>query len=174
MTDKETKLIEDNMNVVYWYIKSHNLDYDEWEDVLLLALCEQINKFDPNRGQITTFINQVCKSTINKTLYYRSRKMRTHAEGVKEIYLDSQIAIENGETYGDILVGKNEPAFEQVSVKDAFRSTYEKLNPKEKKIVKLYYLGYNTNEIVDIIGCTNQNISRIKLKVKAMYKKERS
>lgn len=50
MTDEQKRLVEQNIKLVWWYIRKHNLDPEEWLGPLSETLCKVAIKYDEDSG----------------------------------------------------------------------------------------------------------------------------
>ena len=72
LTAKESVLVEENHNLIYWYIHKRNLNVDDYYD-LLANYVRVHKKYDPARGQFSTYFKLRCDNVTRK-LYEKSIK----------------------------------------------------------------------------------------------------
>ena len=54
LNDEQRKLVADNHKLIYFYAHKHNVDVDEYYDLLALALCQAAYNYDKTKGAFST------------------------------------------------------------------------------------------------------------------------
>ncbi len=153
---KKESLLMDNQRLIHYFLKKHGfqLSHPDYKDLLQdcnLHCWKAIQKFDPEKGTLSTYLGKVCFNVIRN--YLRSKKRRPNPE----IYLDSEV----------------NPWFEQQGTSQIFRHetipnpdagadflelrltnflSISELKPREKQAILLFWLGYNQAESAKLIG----------------------
>lgn len=158
------KLVEDNMNLVYFLINRYYPNFIQDEDLAqcgMIGLCNAANKFDETRGiEFSTFaasciLNEICKE-------FRRRKRHN---GV--ISLEYNLFNDDGElkTLGDCIIGEEDVDFFDC---DDF---YEKLSPEDKMIVDLRRIGLKNREIGTVVNMTDKTVSKHLIRMRNTWRK---
>lgn len=161
LTDEQKKLVEENHNLIYWFIRKYNLSVDEWYGDLACELCLSAVTYDKNKGMFSTYAHYRMWNVMTKTL---SRKNAT-AKRIPEYLIDSYEStfrvegtgdeipmietITNGFDYADHIVNK-------IYLKNVLNSIPVDI----KKAIILYYSGYTQDEIGDLLGVSQVTVSR--------------
>lgn len=110
LTDTERNLITDNYNLVYRFLWKYHLNIEEWESILVLALCEKIHLYDDSKSQLSTFIFTVLKTAYLQELRSRNMQVRRANYDSGILSLDYEYIDEEGDTDScciDALTGGN-------------------------------------------------------------------
>lgn len=169
LTPEQKKIVEENHNLIYFYINNNDLDESEYYDLLALSLCKAAKKFDPSKSKFSTFALHCFK--MDHWIELRNKKAKKRDALV--ISLSSEICQlcpdrENGRTeLYDIIPGDRD-VFDKMILLDI-----PKLLDDDRlvEICKLSYLGYGQQEIADMIGVSQSLVSR-QLKIAKKILKE--
>lgn len=66
LTEEQKKLIEDNLSFMYWWFNKHHIYDEDLQQSLICNFCDLIRIYDPKRGAITTFIDLINKTKVDK------------------------------------------------------------------------------------------------------------
>lgn len=171
LNDEQQKFVEANHNLIYAYAHKHNLDLDEYYDILAIALCHAALRYDPSKGLFSTYAYRAMRNEVY--MYWRDNYVLQ-----KVIPQDMLIS------YNVILTEKLE-ALDTVSYqaqKDLLRETYgldisylfikekfKKLNTREQFIVLRSALGYKQTEIAQELKISRAQVCRILKKIKKKW-----
>ncbi len=148
------KLIEDNMNLVYFVIHKYYPTFYQDEDIIqigMVGLCYAANTFDESKGfKFSSFASKCILNEIN--MEFRRRKKQ---KGVLSLELNCYHDDGETKTLGECLVGD-----EDVDVNffdcDKF---YSKLDQKDREIVDLRRLGFKEKEIAEKLNVSRSLVS---------------
>lgn len=147
LSEEQRAFAEENHNLIYWYMNLKSLDKDEWYGLLAIELCKAVTKYDPNRGQFSTYYKMRCDSLVSK-----ERKKQQRKRSLEKKYL-----IENENTY-----------VSDIDVDDELLAM-EMLESEYGNVIKLKAEGYTQSEIGEMLGVNQCTVSRILTKVKELY-----
>lgn len=145
----KTRLIEDNMKLVYTAVNKYFPVLKHDEDIIqtgMVGLVKAADKWDEKRGKFSTFATNCICNEIRMEL--RNRKKH---KGV--LSLDYEIADEDGHTVtmGD-LYGKED---DHSIIESNYENFYHRLTERQRQIWDLSEQGYEVQEIA-----TELSISR--------------
>lgn len=158
------KLVEDNVNLVYFLINRYYPTFIQDEDLAqcgMIGLCNAANKFDETKGiEFSTFASSCILGEFCKE--FRRRKKHNSV-----ISLEYNLFNDDGElkTLGDCVVGDEDVDFFDC---DEF---YDQLSPEDKKIVDLRRVGLNNYEIESVTGMTYKTVSKHLIKMRHAWRK---
>ena len=138
LTDEQKLLVEQNHDLIYWFINKKGLPLNEYYDLFAIVLCETAMKYDPSKGKFSTlFTLKANNRFINE--YRKKTRLKSIPEEVE--LLDYMV---EGETYEEL-----ELAFEamKVDVPDEYH-----------KLMEMRFHGYTRQEIHDELGIGKHNI----------------
>jgi RNA polymerase sigma factor (sigma-70 family) len=145
------KLIEDNMKLVYYVIRTRFPRYTTDEDLIqagMLGLCKAANAWDETKGIFSSFAVKGIYFEICKEFKRRKRQKFTYSLDYEYSYLENEPS-----TLGDVLVGDSDVDWFD------YESFYDVLTEKERVIVDMKLQGLTGREIAKTIGGSNQNVS---------------
>lgn len=146
-------MVEDNYKLIHGVMRDFNLD-DEWSGLLAIELCKAVIKFNPDRGKLSTYYYERCKSLINVERRKANSQKRSN-NGI--LQLNEELV--DGDSM-EVLVEEN------ILLEQIINS-----NPRYKEIIRLRYQGYNQTEIAEKMKMTQSQISRILSDIRQEYEK---
>lgn len=172
MNKQQQKMVEENHNLIYSYINSHKLDFEEYYDLLAIQLCKCAVHWDVSRGsKFSTFVYYCFDNVIKDDFRKKSADRRIPEEcmisietpiGVgdtgKELTL-AHTLISPGNVEDDLLISDI-----QIFLKS--------LPPVKQKIFDLHLQGYNQTTIGKIVNKPQPQIHRIIESIQVLLRKE--
>lgn len=132
------KMVEENHNLIYSYCYKNNLSIDDYYGVLAETLCRVCEKFNKDRGSLSTFIyksfDNVIKNERRKVLSAKRNSVVLDIDDFTNIKADFN-----------------------VERKCLFNELLEKFG---NNIVKLYIQGYTQKEIAEMLDLNVMQVSR--------------
>ena len=158
------KLIEDNINLVYYVVKKYYPNYLHDEDIIqegMVGLCKAVNGYDSDKSKFSTYATQCI---LNQIRYY-FRQNSKHYE-----VLSYDRVIENVEdeslTFLDTIYGDEDVGLGVIN----FKMFYEKLSESEQELIDLLAIR-TEREIGKILGIPQGSVSRKKTLIKKKWRK---
>ena len=158
MTEKEKRLVEDNMKLVYFIINKYYPAFIHDEDLKqigMLGLCKAAMTFDETKGLFSTYSFRVIKNEIGMEFRRRRNLSQT-------ISLNYEIEGPDG-NHSELInsiVGDNDVDYFD------FKAFYVRLAATDKAIVDARMNGQNQKKIAEILGvgqpCISRRINSIK------------
>jgi RNA polymerase sigma factor (sigma-70 family) len=152
LTTEQQKLVEQNHNLIYWYINMHHLEISEWYDLLAIELCYTAMNYDAEKGAFSTYFKKRANWKRAKEYRKASTQKRsfqgvTYIEGLHNV--ENQTSIEDiieiqdwiGEDITDVLLHKSR--------------------------------GFNQSEIGDILGVSQTHVSKTLKRLKGEFTLDR-
>lgn len=150
MNDK-TRMMEDNLGLLYKYYTRHSYWTDEYEDIrqeCAFAYCVAITKYDDASSYaLSTYVWKSIDNHLKKMHYLRSMQKRTFAEGTKYFSFNQKCK----DNYSDEtfeyteLVGYDDEEYDRIDTWCAFEIARSKMTRKQNEAIDLKLAG-NTNE----------------------------
>ena len=158
LTESQSKLVEQNHNLIYGFAKKYNLDIEEWYGILALALCKTALAFDSKKAKFST-LYYLCASQMVEV---ERRKWRTQKRIPKEfcISLDEPLDSDNELTLKTCLADTRIDFVKDLELKDQLSTLSKTLSNRDKKIFELSRIGVKQELIADIVGTPQSNVSR--------------
>ena len=180
--DEEAKseLIERNLRLVVYIAKKFdntNIDIEDLISVGTIGLIKAVNSFDGSKKiKIATYASRCIE---NEILMY----LRKSSKIKSEMSLDEPLNVDwegNVLLLSDVLGTDSDIIYKDVeneAERDILLTSFDKLNPREKQIIKMRFGMLGTEkktqkEIADIMGISQSYISRLEKKVMSKLRKE--
>ncbi len=169
MTEEQKLLVENNHNLIYFMIHKMNESVEEYYDLAAIALCKAAINYQPDKG---SFANYACRCIRNEILLdHRARMMPKRWMNEYLISYDAPALVQN-EDGEEITLLEQLKTFESVENEALSRIMYlevvEQLGKTDSKVLQFFEKGLKQQEIAEIMGVTQANISRVKRRVEKM------
>lgn len=166
LTSEQKKIVEDNHNLIYFYINKNNLDENEYYDLLALSLCKAAKKFDPSKSKFSTFALHCFK--MDHLIEIRNKKAVKRDALVISLSDKIYTSDDGKETELVEIIPGDRDVFDKMILMDI-----PKLLDDDRlvQICKLSYLGYGQQEIAYMVGVSQSLVSR-QLKIAKKILKE--
>jgi len=160
LTDEQSKKVEDNIALIYWYAGLKGLDLEEWYGLLAIELCKTVVQHEPKKGSLANYFKMRCDFLMIKEYRKTTMQKRTHngLEDLEDIYTDDENLLQLSRDY-------NEDVMETLKLQ-------ELLEGEHGEIIRLKYYGYTQSEISDLLGISQSQVSKILKKVRDDLDKE--
>lgn len=134
LTEEERVFAEENHNLIYGYIRSHQLDIEEWYDILIIPYLNSVKKYFTYEKLQKYSFSLICYRTLDsaRSNYFRdmNRKKRCPEGGL--FSYDS--LLDNGYEEKDFeffLIDPYTNVERQVILKELYREFYKKCTERE-------------------------------------------
>lgn len=174
------KLIEHNLRLVVYIAKKFDntgVDMDDLVSIGTIGLIKAVGSYNPDKNiKLATFASRCIE---NEILMHLRKTSKTRSE----ISLDEPLNVDwegNMLLLSDILGTDADCVYNDVESSDEcriLRNTFEKLPPRERKILSLRFGLYGKDEmtqkeIADMMGISQSYISRLEKKIVENLKKD--
>ncbi len=163
LKEKES-LLMDNQRLIHYFLKKKGFqpshpDYEDLFQDCNLRCWRAIQKFDPERGTLSTYLGKVCFNAIGSYLRTKRRKPNP------EIYLDSEVNPwaefqGNSQTFRHEMIPDPDTEAEFLELRLFNSLSISKLKYREKQAILLSWIGYNQEESAELIGVSQPQVSR--------------
>lgn len=166
LTEEQRALVDNNHNLIYSFLRCHNLSIDDYYGLAAIGLCKAAANFDANKSRFSTHAYRCMFSTVFKEI--REQKAQKRIPEDKILYYQIEF---NDSKDGDTSTFLNclpskENIENDVLAKIILAKYMSALDDRDKCILSLFSEGYKQTEIGEIIGCSQVRISRIKKKLR--------
>ena len=147
------KLVEDNINLVYFLINKYYPSFRGNEDVQqegMMGLCKAAKTFDDSKGaQFSTYATMCILNQIR--IFFRQDMKHNCVLSADTLIKDD---FEDGKTFIDTFIGDEDVSLDKIQ----FEQFYNTLNDTEKELIQLLS-KYNQGEIGKLYGLKHNTIS---------------
>ena len=151
LTEAQSKLVEDNHNLIYWYMNRRGLDNDEWYGLIAIELCKTAMKYDETLGAFSTYFKVCADNIVSKEFSKASNRFATRVDCYAP---DDMLALTDDSSLE-----------EEVVIEELIESDW-------RGIVRLKMQGYTQVEIAEKLKCSQGYVSRILARLKKEFYNE--
>ena len=154
LTKEQQDFVTKNHNLILSYLGKHNLSYEDYYDILAIALCKAALKYDAKKG--IAFSTYAFKCFYNAvSAYVRNLKNRKrHTDNLIHITDENEDSV-----FFNSITLNVDSASDIIKLTDKY-DLFSYLTPKEKEAYEYLRQGYTQAEIAKMLGKSRQNISR--------------
>lgn len=169
MTEEQRRLVEENHNLIYYYLNKRNLPVEDLYGVAAIGLCKAAESHDGDISKFSTYAVKCINNEVNNHLrnYYR---MKTIPDYVC-VSLHTCV-FDNGKNdkqlYIEDVVPDRADVFDDVYTKLIFEKFLSTLSPEYRQILDMSSKGIEQQEIGDALGIARNTVC---WRMKQMYKK---
>ena len=157
------KLIEDNLNLVYFVIHKHYPTFCQDEDIIqtgMVGLCDAANTWNEEKSSFSTYAVICIRNAIN--LEFRNRKKHNGVLSLDHEYSDSE---EDTGTLADFIVGDEDVCFTDT---EQIRKV---LSPNLREIFDLRKDGWTDIEIAKKLGVSRSTVHKKVKEIRQIWRK---
>ena len=165
LTEEEKVFAEEHHDIIYRYLKIHQLEFDLWYDILIIPYLQAVKKYHTYEHLQKLKFEQIFFRTLDnaRSNYWRdlNRKKRCPENGIISLdyaveskeHLNSELSIDKYTVDRDADIEK------QIIEKDLLDCIYQSVEQQKnseaiKQILRFKIEGYSTSEIVHLIKKT--------------------
>lgn len=173
LTDEEKIFAEKNHNLMYRYIRIHELDLEDWYDILIIPYLQAVKKYFTYEHLQKYKFEQIFFRTLDsaRSNYWRAmnRKMRCPSGGIYSYEnlvckreRDDLTGLECAENMAYLANGIcNESAENEVVGTEMLKEALKTLDAEEQMIIKKKLYGYSDEEIYKSMGISVKKYNQI-------------
>lgn len=151
LDDAKRKIVEQNHDLIYWYLNLKGLAYEDYYDLLAIELCMAVDKHDPEKGSLANYFKVRCDNAVRKEWRRESTAKKT-SNGV--IPLDEEHMIcDHQDMFGKV--------------------EHEELLNDPTGVARLRSKGFSQQEVADILGISQSRVSAILGRLREEYNVDR-
>ena len=159
------------------YVKRGIFTEEEMIELCLFQIGKDLKKYNPDRGEVSTFLTLTCKRILFNTVRDRKADKRIPEKMINslyETYYDGDTT-DDGIKYEDVFAVSEDPEYTGINYEKYVikacenikkRSTTKKIKYDLKKVFIMYYQGYSQDYIADCIGISQVQVSRMLNKIR--------
>lgn len=167
LNDKQKKWVEDNLGLVYSYLRDKHLSREVYEDLLYIALCEGALRYDPNKSyNISSYVYLL----FDHALFTNSRNANRQCRKLENplIYLDNEDLYSDDGEIGDyrdciesktVSVRTKESIDSYICTMAAYHQWKQGLTKEDRKLVDSMIDGMSQTEYAKANKVCRQAIS---------------
>lgn len=157
LNDTQKKLVQDNHNLIYSFLKLHSLRLDaveDWYSAAAIGLCNAAISFDKSKNVPFSVFAYVCMENVIRQIMKDGSRSINATES-----LDNSVA--EGCSIADMVQDSEDPFF-QIYLNDAVSNALKSTNERDKQILSLIIQnGYKQKEIAEMYGIAKNTVSTV-------------
>ena len=173
LTDEEKIFAEKNHNLMYRYISIHELDLEDWYDILIIPYLQAVKKYFTYEHLQKYKFEQIFFRTLDsaRSNYWRAmnRKMRCSSGGIYSYEnlvckreRDDLTGLECAENMAYLANGIcNESAENEVVGTEMLKEALKTLDEEDRMIIEKKLYGYSDEEIYKSMGISVKKYNQI-------------
>ena len=158
---KNSKLFEENLNLIYSFAKKYSLDLDEFRDTLVDGLVNASEKYDPSISKFSTFAYSCMKSKMIN--HFRLKKKQIPKE------LMNSLNDENFTKNNLSVLESKQNVESEVVFKMNFMEFLDGLPPDEKKVILMLIQGHSKTYIAKTLHMNPSTIKRMIVQIRRKW-----
>lgn len=172
LTAEQTKLIEDNHNLIYSFLHKYNLKIDDYYGIVAIAFCKAATSYNSNVSNFSTYSFRCMELAYFHHLRKQSAAKRAFSDKNISLY-DVMDEDNNGNKVLllDIIPGSDNTELEALS-NVSIQEFLEAQQKREQKILELAAQGLTQKQIMSIVGISQPQVSRIISKMRKIFNNE--
>ena len=169
LTPEQRKLAEKHHNFIFYFMKRKGLDQEEFYDILAIALCKAVRTYDPSEYAFATYCYRCFENALRMYIRDNKRRVQSAPFSAFEIHDDSG-DIDNviEET---VSCEKAIQTFDELETYMAMEGFVSRIPEKLRQVLDLHIKEYTQQQIAEILGISQPQVSMSLAKIRMLYKK---
>lgn len=164
-------LAAENHNLIYKFATIKEADVEEFYGVFAIGLCKAAKMFDASRGYKFSTLAYRCMGT-EYAMYWRHELSSRHIPVDMIVSYNVPISKERDSAQLlDVISNNQRNRYALDTGRVEVEKFFETLSTGQRLVLNGLMEGYTETELAEYIGCTRQNISRIKNTIKAEWRR---
>lgn len=169
MNERQKRLVEENHNLIYFYLNRHNLDAEEFYDIAAIGLIKAAKLYDEEKTKFSTFAVLCIGNEIKNE--YKNRSLKRAIPYDKVVSANKNMG-QSLNDYYTIIQNGNENLEEKVCTEDLIKKITRKLDDRRKQVLVMLIDGYSMSDIASAMGVKPQRIFQLRNDIKTLLLKE--
>jgi RNA polymerase sigma factor (sigma-70 family) len=151
LDDLKRKIVEENHDLIYWYLNLKGLTYDDYYDLVAIELCLAVDKYDSTKGSLANYFKVRCDNMVYKE-WRKESTAKKSSNGI--IPLDEEHMIcDHQDMFGKV--------------------EHEELLNDPTGVARLRSKGFSQQEVAEILGISQSRVSAILGRLREEYNVDR-
>lgn len=169
LTPEQRKLAEKHHNLIFYFMKRKRLDQEEFYDILAIALCKAARLYDPSEYTFATYCYRCFENALRMHIRDNKRRVQSTPFSAFEIHNDSDDidnVIEETAECEEAL-----QSFDELETRMALEGFVSRIPENLRQVLELHLKEYTQQQIAEILGITQPQVSRRLARIRMLYKK---
>ena len=159
------RLITENHNLIYGFLKRYDLDLDEYYDVAAIGLCKAAQSYDEEKGcAFSTLAYKCMKNEWGKLVRKRTQQ---NPDNLPTFPLTRYEDNESEDRLPEL--GVEADFAEHVDTMLDTERVLRTLNERDTRVVRELLAGKSTHEVAKGLGCSHQYVSACLKRIRRQY-----
>ena len=157
LTEEQRELVNNNIGLVKKFIEKKRLKYDDWYDLMCIALCEAAITFNPEKGKFSTHAFWKMQQKLTHEVAHLNTNKRGNGSNPKR--LDQTVRVDNEDYTLAELVASEDNVEESAVLRKNMADMMKRLTKTEQIIAAELANGTTQKEIGAKMGLSQQAIN---------------
>lgn len=157
LTEEQRELVNNNIGLVKKFVEKKKLKYDEWYDLMCVALCEAAITFNPEKGKFSTHAFWKMQQKLTNEAVNMNRNKPGNGDKPKR--LDQTVRVENEDYTLAELIASDDNVEESAMLRKNMADMMKRLTKTEQIIAAELANGTTQKEIGVKMGLSQQSIN---------------
>lgn len=169
LTDAQQTIVSENHKLIYKFANMKNVNAEEFYDIFAIGLCKAASIYEPSRGYKFSTLACKCMETEYNS-YWRHELNLQHIPQSSVLSYNTMVSDEDSAQFLDIIsnsAGNRSVNTFGVEVEE-FNS---RLSDTQRVVLHMLMDGEREVDIARYMGCTRQNVHRVKEQIKTAWKR---
>lgn len=161
MTQDQVRLVEENHNLIYGYLRKRGLPVDDWYDILAIALCEAAMAYDSHKSNFSTLAYLKFGSAV--WAEWRRHEADKRKADRETVSLSIHMMDDDDDIERQLIC--IEDGYQKTEIRMFLDVLIPKLSQRDKDILRMRINGNNYRDIGKTLGISWQAAQRRMKKV---------
>lgn len=168
MNTEQTKLIEENHNLIYSFLRRYKLPEDEYYDLAAIGLCRAATSFNQEKGAFSTYCYRCMYNEIMNEIRTSNTQKRTPESLLRLHQIVATDSRGNKVLLQDTISAKDNTERSAIN-KVMFEGCLSRLNNDKRKVAKMLMDGFTKKQIAVDMGVSRQWVSALYAGIKKEF-----
>lgn len=169
LTKEQQQLVEENHNLIYFYLQRHHLSIEEYYDLAAIGLCRAAETFDPNVAVFSTYAMKCIHNAVGMEL--RKYHFDKYVPDDACVSLNQETYQEDGSLTLEGLLADDIDIEDDLTTLLSFAMFWDKLRDKDKEMLRVLNEEGTQEKAAEKLGYSQAHLSRWVRSLKDRFKR---
>lgn len=139
LTKEQKDMVEQNHDLIYWYLNLRRLDVEKYYDLLAIELCLAVMDYNPTKSSFSHYFKVRCDNTVRKE-WRKEKALKKSHNGILPLE-EAYLICDHSDLFGGV--------------------EHEELLNDPTGVAQLRSQGFSQQEVADILGISQSRVNAI-------------
>lgn len=160
LTDEQRLLAEQNHNLVYSFLKEHNLSESQYYDIVIFGYLCAVQDYCENDNLKKYSFSTIAWKNMKRELSHHTNYLKAKKNAYETVSIFEPISQGSDKQWKDVLESNDDP-FEKLKMELILHDLAAKLPHREMRIIRMKLHGDKMHDIAKSEGLTFREINQI-------------